>query len=108
MKTVIIAAAPITRGSFKPMYASFPISDRALLDCMGSQSATEEILNASLKFMGFPSTVPCVTGLYYKLPDRPSQTFEQFLFSLEQRYRYARNDLGAQSNRKAIFKILQI
>lgn len=108
MKNIIIAVALTNKSHFRPMYASFPITDKALLDCLGSQSATEEVLNASLKFLGVPSNVPCVTGMYYELPDRPCQTFEQFLFNLEQRYRSARREMVQKTERKTIFQMINI
>ena len=100
MKSVIIAVAPVAKSAFCPVYATFPISDRALLDCIGSQSVTEEVLNASLKFLGIPSTMPCVTGMYYELPDRPGKSFEQFMFNLERRYRNARREGAQQRERR--------
>lgn len=90
MKTVIIAAAPTNAARFTPVYGKFPVSDSVLLDCMGSQAKTEEILEAACKLLGLSEDAPRVAGLYYRLPERQNRTFEQFLDDLEFRYRHAR------------------
>ena len=110
MKNVIIAAAPITKDRFAPTYASFPISDRMLLDCMGSQHSTDEILSAGCKFLGIADSAAYVTGLYYKFPERKSKTFEEFLYDLEMRYRIERRKAyepePRANNGRSIFQVL--
>lgn len=110
MKTVIIAAADFTKEKFHPVYAEFPISDRMLLECMGSYTATNEVLNAACTLMGMDGNT-CVTGMYYRFPDRENRPFEVFLMDLRKRYVNARNDIRAQQEaalnqrRKALFKV---
>lgn len=109
MKTVIIAAAPITKEKFHPIYAEFPISDKTLLECMGSYTATNEVLNAACTLMGLDGR-SCVTGMYYRLPDRENRPFEVFLMDLRKRYKNAREDIKRQqeaeiaSRRYALFQ----
>lgn len=93
MKTIIIAAAPTNTSRFQPVYAKFPISDSVLLDCMGSQSVTDKILAAGCLMLGMDEDTPHVAGLYYKLPERPNRSFEQFLDDLEMRQRRARREV---------------
>lgn len=100
MKTVIIAAAPITKAEFHPVYAEFPVSDRVLLDCMGSYRATNEVLKAGCTMMGLEYS-SCVTGMYYRLPDRENRPFELFLADLNKRHRNARRDLERQREEEA-------
>lgn len=95
MQTVIIAAAPITKEKFHPVYAEFPISDRTLLACMGSYTATNEVLSAACTLMGLDAE-SCVTGMYYRLPDRKNRPFEMFLMDLRKRYNNAREDIRRQ------------
>lgn len=97
MKTIIIAAAPIDAARFQPVYAKFPISDSVLLDCMGSQKVTEEILEAGCRMLGLDKTSPRVCGLHYKFPERQSKSFEEFLEDLEFRYRRARRQAMEES-----------
>ena len=52
MNTVIIAAAPVTKDKFHPVIAEFPIADKALLKCVGSHQATDEILAGACKLLG--------------------------------------------------------
>ena len=85
MQTVIIAAAPTDRKGFSPVYAEFPIRDRVLLACMGSQLVSEGIMKAACKMLGVDPR-NCVTGMYYVLPDRENRPFASFLADLEKRY----------------------
>lgn len=95
MKTVIIAAAPITKEKFQPIYAEFPISDKTLLSCMGSHTVTDDVLSAACTLMGLDAKV-CVTGMYYRLPDRENRPFELFIMDLRKRHSNARNNLQRQ------------
>lgn len=110
MQTIIIAAAPISKDRFAPVYASFPISDRKLLQCMGSQRATDEIIEAGCKFLGVSDSSAYVTGIYYRLPERKSKSFEDFLYDLSVRYRGERRRMFEQSmnsdHGKSIFRVL--
>ena len=92
MQTVIIAAAPITKEKFHPIYAEFPVSDKTLLACVGSYTATNEVLNAACTLLGLDAK-ECVTGMYYRLPDRVNRPFELFLMDLRKRHKNAREDL---------------
>ena len=84
MQTVIIAAAPTDRNGFSPVYAEFPIRDRVLLECIGSQIVTEGVMKAACKMLGIDSR-NCVTGMYYVLPDRENRPFASFLADLDKR-----------------------
>lgn len=95
MQTVIIAAAPITKEKFHPVYAEFPISDKTLLACVGSYGATDEVLSAACTLLGIDAKA-CVTGMYYRLPDRENRPFELFLMDLRKRHTNARNDIKRQ------------
>lgn len=95
MQTVIIAAAPITKEKFHPIYAEFPISDKMLLACIGSYTATNEVLAAACTLMGLDAA-NCVAGIHYRLPDRENRPFELFLMDLRKRYTNARNDIKRQ------------
>lgn len=92
MQTVIIAAAPITKEKFHPVYAEFPISDKTLLACVGSHGVTDEVLSAACTFLGVDAKT-CVVGMYYRLPDRENRPFELFLMDLRKRHTNARNDI---------------
>ena len=52
MNTVIIAAAPVTKDKFHPVWAEFPISDKTLLNCVGSHKATNEVLAGACVMLG--------------------------------------------------------
>lgn len=95
MQTVIIAAAPITKEKFHPVYAEFPISEKMLLACAGSYTVTNEVLSAACMLMGLDSK-SCVSGMYYRLPDRENRPFEVFLMDLRKRHKNARNDIRLQ------------
>ena len=95
MNTVIIAAAPITKEKFHPIYAEFPISDKTLIACVGSQVATDAVLNAACLMFGMDSKA-CVCGMYYRLPDRQNRPFELFLMDLRRRHKNAREDIQRQ------------
>lgn len=99
MQTVIIAAAPTDRKGFSPVYAEFPIRDRVLLDCIGSQIVTEGVMKAACKMLGIDSK-NCVTGMYYVLPDRENRPFESFLADLEKRYRKCRYEMEQERLRQ--------
>lgn len=90
MRTVVIAAAPITKEKFHPMYAQFPVSDKVLLGCMESQQETDKILSAGCDMLGLDSN-ECVTGMYYVCADRYNRPFEVFLADLEKKYNSARD-----------------
>lgn len=100
MKTIIIAAAPVTKEQFRPVYAEFPITDSKLLECMGSYNATNEVLKAGCAMLGMEYS-SCVTGMYYHLPDRENRPFELFIGDLNKRYRSARRDLFRQQEEEA-------
>lgn len=95
MNTVIIAAAPITKEKFDPVYAEFPISDTALLRCIASATATEDIMEAACKLMGMDAKA-CVTGMYCRFPDRINRPFEVFMMDLRKRYKSTRDELARQ------------
>lgn len=95
MKTVIIAAASITKEKFYPVYAEFPISDKTLLSCIGSRAATDEVLSAACTLLGLDFDT-CVAGMYYRLPERQNWPFEAFLVELRHRYKNARDDIQRQ------------
>lgn len=95
MKTVIIAVAPITKEKFHPVYAEFPVSDRVLLDCMGSQTVTNDILGAACSMLGYDFKT-CVAGMYYRLPERANRPFEMFMIDLKRQYVQAREDVRRQ------------
>lgn len=95
MKTVIIAAAPITKEKFHPVYAEFPISDGELLKCMGSYNETNKVLASACNLMGL-DYASCVSGMYYRMPDRENRPFELFLSDLNKRHRNARADIARQ------------
>ena len=97
MKTIIIAVAPTNAARFQPAYAKFPISDSVLLDCMGSQKATEDVLKAGCRLLGISEETPYIGGLYYKFPERPTRSFEEFLDDLEFRYRQSRRSFMEQN-----------
>lgn len=94
MKTVIIAVAPTNTARFQPVYAKFPISDSVLLDCMGSQKATEDVLKAGCRMLGIGEETPYIGGMYYKFPERTTRSFEEFLDDLEFRYRQSRRSFA--------------
>lgn len=91
MNTVIIAAAPITKEKFHPVWAEFPISDKTLLKCIGSNQATNEVLAGACALLGI-NPEECVSGMYYRLPDRVNRPFECFMVDLRKRYFKARED----------------
>lgn len=95
MKTVIIAVAPITKEKFHPVYAEFPISDRTLLECIGSQMATNDVLSAACTLLGHDFKT-CVAGMYYRLPERVNRPFEMFMLDLKHQYQQARNNIKMQ------------
>lgn len=95
MNTVIIAAASITKEKFHPVYAEFPISDKALLRCMGSAQATNEVLAGACTLLGLNSE-DCVSGMYYRLPERENRPFEVFLMDLRKRYVNAKREIERQ------------
>lgn len=95
MKTVIIAAAPITKEEFHPVYAEFPISDKTLFACIGSHTVTDEVLIAACTLMGM-NFKTCVAGMYYRFPDRENRPFEVFLMNLRRRHKDVRNDIRRQ------------
>lgn len=95
MKNVIIAVAPITKEEFHPVYAEFPISDKTLIACIGSQVATDAVLNAACLMFGMDSKA-CVCGMYYRLPGRENRPFELFLMDLRRRHKSARNNIQMQ------------
>lgn len=99
MQTVIIAAAPTDRKGFSPVYAEFPIRDRVLLNCMGSQLVTEGVMKAACQMLGIDHK-NCVTGMYYILPDRENRPFSSFLADLEKRYRQRRHEMQQEQLRK--------
>ena len=99
MQNVIIAAAPITKEEFHPVYQEFPISDKTLLACMGSSVATDAVLNAACLFFGIDPAA-CVSGMYYRLPERQNRPFEYFLMDLRKRHKNARDDI--QRRREAV------
>lgn len=111
MQTVIIAAAPTDRNGFSPVYAEFPIRDRVLLECMGSQIVTEGVMKAACKMLGIDSR-NCVTGMYYVLPERENRPFANFLADLEKRYHQKRYEMQQEQLRKEaerrakIFKVI--
>lgn len=102
MNTVIIAAAPVTKDKFHPVIAEFPIADKALLKCMGSHQATDEILAGACKLLGV-NPEESVAGMYYRLPDRENRPFEVFLMDLHKRYTNTRNEI-AKRNEAALRK----
>ena len=85
MNTVIIAAASVTKDKFHPVWAEFPISDKTLLKCIGSHKATNEILAGACVMLGL-NPEECVSGMYYRLPERENRPFEVFLMDLRRRY----------------------
>lgn len=85
MNTVIIAAASVTKDKFHPVWAEFPIADKALLKCMGSHQATDEVLEGACKLLGV-NPEECVAGMYYRLPERENRPFEVFMMDLRRRY----------------------
>jgi hypothetical protein len=92
MNTVIIAAAPITKDKFHPVWAEFPISDKTLLKCVGSHKATNEVLAGACVMLGL-NPDECVSGMYYRLPERENRPFEMFLMDLRRRYTNAKNEI---------------
>lgn len=95
MKTVIIVAAPITKEKFDPVIAEFPISDNTLLNCIGSYAATNDVLSAACTMLGLDYKT-CVSGMYYRLPERANRPFECFVMDLRRRYNSAREDVRRQ------------
>lgn len=95
MNTVVIAAASITKEKFHPVYAEFPISDKTLLRCMGSPQATNEVLASACTLLGM-SMDDCVSGMYYRLPERQNRPFEAFLMDLRKRYASAKKEIERQ------------
>lgn len=92
MNTVIIAAAPITKEKFHPVYAEFPISDKMLIGCIGSPNVTEDVLSAACTIMGLDAK-ECVSGMYYRLPERQNRPFECFMMDLRKRHGDARKEI---------------
>lgn len=95
MQNVIIAVAPITKEEFHPVYQEFPISDKTLLACIGSSVATDAVLNAACLFLG-ADPAACVSGMYYRLPERQNRPFEHFLMDLRKRHKNVRSDIRRQ------------
>ena len=95
MNTVIVAAAPVTKDKFHPVIAEFPIADKALLKCMGSHQATDEILAGACKLLGV-NPEECVAGMYYRLPERENRPFEVFLMDLRRRYINTKKEIEKQ------------
>lgn len=95
MQRVIIAAAPITKEKFHPVYQEFPISDKTLLACIGSSVATDAVLNAACLLLGIDPAA-CVSGMYYRLPERQNRPFEYFMMDLRKRHKDARDDIQHQ------------
>ena len=103
MNTIVIAIAPVNRPNFKPLCGSFPITNKALLNCLESPKATEELIKAGCRFLGIADETPCVGACYYALPERNAGTFEEFLWNLEGEYRNARNQLIMERQRRPVF-----
>lgn len=95
MNTVIVAAASVTKDKFHPVWAEFPIADKALLKCVGSHKATDEILEGACKLLGM-NPEECVAGMYYRLPDRENRPFEAFMMDLRRRYIDTRREIERQ------------
>lgn len=97
MRKIIIAAAPITKEKFHPVCAEFPISDKQMLDCIGSQEVTNSILEAACKMLG-QRFEECVAGIYYVMPDRANRPFEIFMEDLRRKHKAGRAYLEWQRN----------
>lgn len=95
MNTVIIAAAPVTKDKFHPVWAEFPIADKTLLKCVGSHKATNEVLAGACVMLGL-NPDECVSGMYYRLPDRENRPFEAFMLDLRKRYAEAKKLIEQQ------------
>ena len=96
MNNVIIAAAPVTKDKFHPVIAEFPIADKALLKCMGSHQATDDIMAGACKLLGV-NPEECVVGMYYRLPERENRPFEVFLMDLRKRYTNTRKEIAKRN-----------
>lgn len=103
MNTIVIAIAPVNRPTFKPICANFPVTNKALLGCLESPKAMEELISAGSRFLGISDDTPCVGACYYALPERNGGTFDDFLWNLEGAYRNARNELIKERNRRPAF-----
>lgn len=102
MEKFYVAVSNYRKPKFTYTCGEFPISDRVLLACLKNPKEVEKVMFAARYLMGVPEDASVVCKIFFPMPSRNANSFDDFIFDLECAYRAARGNL-ARNQQQAIF-----